>query len=157
MNFPIKFSLIYLPCNTFSIFSIIDQKNLLNKIKNHLSPKGSFIFSQPNPHVFKSIPDSEEPESEITIYNEETKNPIMVSSEWRSDSQKFYLSWHYDEISSNGDVSRTTLETTHHLTNTNEIKKIITDSGLIIKNIWGDFDKSRYTKDSDNLIIEAGF
>ncbi len=157
MNFNNKFSLIYLPCNTFSIFSIYDQKKLLNKVKTLLTPNGYFIFSQPNPYAFKSIPDSDEPESELIIYNEATENPVMVSSEWKSDNQKFYLNWHYDEIFSNGDVSRTTLKTSHYLTSTNEIKKIITESDFTIKNIWGNFDKSKYTKTSENLIIEAGF
>ena len=155
MNFPISFSLIYLPCNTFSIFSISEQIQLLNKIKNHLSPNGIFVFSQPNPYMFKKIPASDEPESEIILYNQDTGNPIMVSSEWKSDKQKFYLTWHYDEIFDNGNISRTSIKTSHYLTSSNEIKEIIKNSGFQIKEIWGDFDQSKFTKHSNNLIIEA--
>ena len=155
MNLKQKFSLIYLPCNTFSIFSRDEQIQLLQSIKSHLLPNGVFAFSQPNPSVFKKIPNSTEPEMEVMLQSSTSDNPILVSSEWKCLKNSFDMQWHYDELFPDGNVKRTSLNTSHYLTSIKEIKKNLQSNSFNIKNVYGDFDKSSYSIESDNLIIES--
>lgn len=157
MNLNKKFPLVILPCNTFSVFSSDEQTQLLQQVKSHLLPDGKFVFSQPNPAIFDSIPDSIEPEIEVILQNKNTNNAVMVSSEWQCGEEKFVMQWHYDEMFSDGEVKRTSLHTAHYRTSVKSIKQLLKSNGFIIQAIYGDFDRSPYSKNSDNLIIESSF
>lgn len=155
MNLAKQYSLIYFPCNTYSVFSIDEQKQLLRSIIKNLTLHGCFAFSQPNPVVFETLAKISEAETELVLQNDENENPVMVSSEWIRQEGFFALTWHYDELFSNGEVKRTSLTTRHYLTSVESILQTLDVEGFKIKNIFGDFDRSPYSKDSDNLIIEA--
>lgn len=155
MDFDSTFELIYFPCNTFSTFSTKEQNTLLLRVKAILSPTGKFIISQPNPTVFKSFPNSIEPEIEVILQNNQSENAVTVSSEWQCDNDFFYIQWHYDEMFPNGKIKRTTLRTKHYLTKTQSILNLFKKNGFEINHLYGDFDQSSYTNNSDNLIIEA--
>ncbi len=152
----IRFKLILLPCNTFSTLTPFQRRSALELVKTHLAPGGAFAFSIPNPEFLLSLPEQADPEVEDTFLLPLTGESIQVSSAWLRTRRCFIFTWHYDILSSDGQVDRITLNIEHTLTSPLKYLEEIQAVGLRIVDMWGDFDGSPYTSDSPFLLLCAG-
>jgi hypothetical protein len=154
-HFGCRFRLIYLPCNTLSTLHAAQRKTLFACVAAHLTPNGVFAASIPNPEWLADLPAIGEEEMEETLVHPESGNPLQISSSWERTAEVFRLSWHYDQLLPDGQVERVTLETIHNLAMFADYQSALEDVGLIVKAVYGDFDRSEYSTESPNLILVA--
>ena len=150
-----RFSLILMPCNTYSTLSLADRRIALNRVRLHLANKGIFILSIPNPNLFTQISDTGDSENESAFIHPETGNPVQVSSQWNRSGEKLLFHWHYDHLSPDGRVERKTLSSTHYLQDADDILREFESAGLKVDHTFGDFEGETFTSESPNFIIVA--
>ena len=152
-----QFALIFLACNTFSALPDRDRMRCLENAAMHLAPAGLFVASVPNPVLLAGLPDRSDAEVEEVFPDPETGDPIQVSSGWERDQQGFHPYWHYDRLSSDGQVDRLTVRTTHTINSRQTYLKELGMAGLRSVAVYGDYDFSAYRRSSPHLIIAAAF
>ncbi|MEN8242909.1 MAG: methyltransferase domain-containing protein [Chloroflexota bacterium] len=155
-NFSLErnFSLILLPCNTYSTLSKSQRQSALNCIREHLTPGGVFATSVPNPTWVTKLEAIEEVEVETVFIHPETGNPVQASNEWHSQAGQLEICWHYDHLLPDGQVERFSQATSHFLTPAEEYFEELKNSGFKTTS-YGDFNLARYAQDQPYLIIEA--
>ena len=147
-----KFSVILIACNTFSTLSENQRQTVLSRVKYHLTNRGLFAFSVPNPNcIFELSPESE-PEVEAVFNHPVDGEPVQVSSSWTLDGSKWTLNWHYDHLMPDGTITRTSTCTTHYLSPASQFTREVKNAGFRNCVLFGDFDRSPYTEDSPYLI-----
>ncbi|MBN1231637.1 MAG: class I SAM-dependent methyltransferase [Anaerolineales bacterium] len=146
------FSLVILPCNTYSIFSQEERKGILQEVKRVLSPTGLFVVSIPNLGYLMTLSDENDEELEqiLILPNED---PVQVSSSWEKEGHTFTLHWHYDHLFLDGRVERNTVSTSHYLTPLDNLLEEFAQEGFICEEFYGDFDKEEFSNLSDNYIF----
>jgi len=154
-NFDLKqaFSLIYIPASAFdSNITVEDRKRTLTCIYKHLKKGGTFAFD-----FEQAAPDK--PERSWWIDRKETEDGKMVvrSIFTRRNTPKRTLSLDlFFDVYKNGKL----LERYHEyedvaVISKDEIVGLLEENGFKVIGIFGDFDKSRYRKDSPKMILVA--
>jgi SAM-dependent methyltransferase len=147
-----QFSLILMPCNTYSTLVKEERLSTLESVNSHLSPGGVFAASVPNPEWMAQLPEETEPEMEIVFTHPSSKNPVQVSSAWQRARDKVVVSWHYDHLFPDGRVERTSMEAHHYLTKVEEYLGEFESLGLKVIP-YGDFKTTPYNSQSVYLIL----
>jgi hypothetical protein len=150
-----RFSLIILPCNTYSTLDSSDRRSTLNCVNQHLLSKGAFATSIPNPEILNSIETTEQPEIEMFFPHPETGNPVQVSYMLVKEIGKITFQWFYDHLYPDGQVKRVEVVTSHHLTTADQYIEEFYSAGCQVEALYGDFDYSPLSFESPNLIIIA--
>lgn len=151
----IDFSLILLPCNTFSTLSPLQRAAALSRVRSHLLPGGLFAASLPNPVIFKRLPRRSSPEIEEVFPHPQDGEPVQVSSGWERNEQYFTVYWHYDHLLPDGRVERISANASHYLEKAETYQREIAAAGLHIIDRLGDYDESAYHENSPQLILVA--
>ena len=151
-----RFSLIILPCNTFSTLSAAQRQGTLECVREHLQPEGLFVASLPNPLVLKRLPRHSEPEIEESFPHPLDGEPVQVSSAWERGSQFLTIHWHYDHLLPDGRVERVSTQVSHSLAPVETYLAELGAAGLSLVERFGDFDRSPYTQEAPFLILLAG-
>ncbi len=149
------FSLILLPCNTYSTLSAGQRQTALACVRRHLKPGGVFAVSLPNPARLRRMPPHGEPEVEEIFSHPLDGEPVQVSSAWERDDRYFTLRWHYDHLLPDGRVERLTAEVRHALAPVKTYIQEIEAAGMHASQVLGEFDGQAYSPDSANLIFIA--
>lgn len=154
-NLEAKFSLVILPCNTFSTLSENERIACLCCVHKALIPGGRFAVSTVNPGVLHSLPPCSRSEIEDEFLHPQTGNPVQVSSSWRRNKRAFIVTWTYDHLLPDGLVEHLVVENVHYIvpldTQIDEIQR----QGFSVDEYFGDFKRSGYAEDSPHLIILA--
>ena len=148
-----RFSLILLPCNTFSTLNTRARQTCLELVLFHLQPGGVFAASIPNPQQITHFKDQGQSEMETIFPHPRTGNPVQVGCAWTKGQGKLTLDWHYDHLLPNGSVDRLTISTIQHLTPVGIYHQEMKSLGFSEPQVFGDFDGSPYTSTSQHLIL----
>ena len=149
-----KFSLILLPCNTYSTLTSAQRRSALRSISAHLAPGGIFAVSLPNPADLIDMGSSEESGIEESFNHPASGLPVQVSSSWETRGSTVTIYWHYDLLLADGRVTRTTHSTTHQLDPVESYLAELRDAGFQVET-YGEFNRTPYHPEADFLIIEA--
>jgi SAM-dependent methyltransferase len=150
-----QFPLIILPCNTISTLSNEQRVLCLGCVRRHLDKGGIFAISLPNPELLLRLPARSYPEMEDEFIHPETGNPVQVSSSWRRKKNTFTVAWTYDHLLPDGSVDRMEVNTAHQVIDLSTYMADFENSGLVVTDVFGDFDRSAYKANSPHLIILA--
>lgn len=154
-NLAVQSSLIILPCNTFSTLRKYERLACLECVHRHLKREGLFAVSIPNPKILTDSPARSEAELEDEFLHPDTGNPVQVSNSWRRMKGTFQVTWTYDHLLPDGRVDRFTAQTVHQLLQADGYLDEIRSAGLVVNDVYGDFDRSPYLDDSPYLIWVA--
>jgi len=149
------FSLIALPCNTYSTLPQAERLATLSGVRRHLRRGGVFAASIPNPDLMRGLLHYAQEEVEEVFPHPVDGEPVQVSSAWQRDGERLDISWYYDHLQSDGNVQRLRVKTGHMLTPTQEYQDELDAAGFKSLALYGDFDRSAYNDQSRYLIIEA--
>jgi SAM-dependent methyltransferase len=149
------FALILLPCNTLSTLPAETRRTAFALIRHHLSPKGLFAASLPNPALLARLPRRAAADIEEIFSHPVDGEPVQVSSTWQRSAEYFTITWHYDHLLPDGRVERLTAQACHTMLPVEGYTDELGQAGLKIEALYGDFDQSSYTENSPNLIILA--
>jgi SAM-dependent methyltransferase len=148
-----QFSLILLPCNTYSELSRLERLTVLSKAHDHLSTDGIFAISLPNPNLFWQLPTNSPPEFEEEIPHPPGENLIRIYSGWKRTKDYFIVHWYYDQYLSDGTMERVTKQVKHHLVSLNTYQDEIKEMNFQTHALYGDYDFTPFTDDSQQLIF----
>jgi SAM-dependent methyltransferase len=154
-RFGTRFSLILLPCNTYSTLTGEERRATLAHAYAHLKPGGLLAVSVPNPAALTYLPAYGEPELEETFEHPIDGLPVQVSSYWEKDAASFNLYWQYNHLRSDGSVEEITTRTQHKIVPVQDYLDELQTAGFSRTTIYGDFDHSPYTEQSPTLILLA--
>jgi SAM-dependent methyltransferase len=149
------FSLILVPCNTWSTLAPAKRKTALVRVFDHLQPGGCFAASIPNPALLRRQTKHAEPEVEDEFLHPITGNPVQVSTAWERAGQAFHLEWMYDHLLPDGRVERLSVQVEHDLAPLEVHQAEMEAAGLEPEDEFGDYDRSLYRPDSPYLILTA--
>ena len=150
-----RFALIIWPCNTMGTLREEAFSNVLIRVRRHLCEGGLFVATMPNPQRLTSMQQEGETEIEELITLPGSGLPLQVSSSWKRMGEEMAFNWHYDVLKPSGEVDRYTKTVAHKLHSLDEVKSFYASAGLNLRNVWGDFDRSSFKRESPYLIIEA--
>ena len=150
-----QFPLIILPCNTWSILTGAQRTKALDCIREHLLPGGLFVVSVPSPDLLMSLPARSDPVIEEHYLHPQDGSPVQVSSVWRRGQRHFTVTWHYDHLLRDGSVQRITARVRHDLASAQEYQQELRTAGLTVQAVYGDFERSPYSSDSQELVLVA--
>jgi SAM-dependent methyltransferase len=151
----LQFALILLPCNTLSCLPLQTRRATLALVRQHLSPRGLFAASLPNPALLARLEQRADPEIEAIFPHPADSEPVQVSSTWQRSARHFIISWHYDHLLPDGRVERFTTQVSHELLPVESYIDEFREAGLTVENTFGDFDHAPYTQDSPYLLVLA--
>ena len=150
----LKFSLIFLGCNTYSTLSAAQRQAALACIDQHLDSGGVFAASLPNPLDLIEMGNSDEAGPEETFIEPGTGYPVQVSSSWQTHQNQVTIYWHYDQLRPNGQVHRTTHSTTHFRDPAESYIQELLNQGFEVRTD-GEFNSTPYSEETDLLILRA--
>ena len=150
----IKFSLIFLGCNTYSTLSTAQRQAALACIDQHLNTGGVFAASLPNPLDLIEMGNSDEAGPEETFFDPTTGDPVQVSSSWQTQQNQVTIYWHYDHLRPDGQTSRTTHCTTHFRDPAENYIQQIHNQGFEV-HTDGEYNGTPYSEETDLLILRA--
>jgi SAM-dependent methyltransferase len=151
----VRFPLVLLPCNTWSVLDAGQRRKALDCIIHHLSPGGMFASSIPNPEFLRELPSSSEADIDETFIHPLTGNPVQVSSSWQRTHSQFAVTWHYDHLLPDGEVERLTVQSRHDLIPAETYMDELRQAGMQIRALYGEFDGSPADRWAANLIFLA--
>jgi len=149
-----EFSLIFLPCNTYSTLSSVKRQAGLRCIDHHLKPGGCFAASLPNPADLAEMGDSDEAGLEETFFHPETGYPVQVTSSWRTLQDQVTIDWHYDHLFPDGQVIRNTHSTSHYMDPAESYIQEMKAQGWTVY-ADGEFDGGPFQQETDTLILRG--
>jgi SAM-dependent methyltransferase len=152
----LDFSLVLIPCNTFSTLNATQRQAALACIRRQLRPGGILVISMPNPALFKRLRRQSDAEVEDIFSHPADGEPVQVSSGWLREAERFTVFWHYDHLFPDGSVQRTSARASHYIQSAAAWQQELTDAGLRLLDLYGDYDGSAYSAGSPSLIMLAG-
>jgi len=154
-NLSTQFSLIILPCNTYSTLRKKERLACLRCVHKHLKQGGIFAVSIPNPGTLADLPARSASQLEDEFLHPQTGNPVQVSSSWQRTRDNFQLTWIYDHLFPDGNVERFTAQSIQQVLPAKIYLDEIHGSGLEVTGVYGDFNRSPYEENSAYLISVA--
>lgn len=149
------FALVFMPCNTFSLFDAPTRDHVLSQAARVLRPGGRLALSLPNATYLRHLPAVGESEPEDYFTHPLTGNPVQVSSAWERTGEHFVLTWHYDHLWPDGEIERYTVHQRHHLVSRPALQAACRRAGLQPLAWYGDFDGNPASSGSPYLILLA--
>ena len=147
-----RFACILLPCNTWSTFPPSTLRQIAHRIAQHLLPGGCFALSSPNPTWIAQLPPEGASEPEAVLQDPQTGLPVQVSSAWQRTDDRWIVLWHYDQLSPDGSVTRSTVRQTHYLIPPDRQAALLRSAGLTLEARYGSFTGAPWTVESPYLI-----
>ena len=152
----LQFSLILLPCNTYSTLLPNQRAQALERARQHLLPNGVFAVSMPNPVLLDGLPRQSKPEVEEVFPHPLDGEPVQVSSAWKRTRQRVTFTWYYDHLLPDGNVQRTIQAVSHDIIPLETVLGEFSSAGLNVSRLYGEFNPSPYTIEATHLILVAG-
>ncbi|MBN1147728.1 MAG: class I SAM-dependent methyltransferase [Anaerolineales bacterium] len=150
-----RFSLIIMPCNTYSTLAANERLAVLGRVQQHLEAGGAFAVSLPNPALLRDLPAYSEAEVEDSFPHPLDGEPVLVSSGWQRTKGHFIVQWHYDQFLADGSLQRLSVQVKHQLTPARRYRDEMLAAGFNSLRQYGDFDRSAFERDSPYLIMLA--
>ncbi len=158
VDLDVKFKLVIIPYNTFMHFQTHEAHlGLLKRIKGWLAKGGMVVIDLPNAGEAFAGSDTEALTLERTFIDGETGNLVMQQSVSRLDrvEQLMYVTWIYDEISSDNLLYRTVAPTVIRYFFLSEMRLLLPAAGLTLDEVYGDFDSSPFVDGAPRMIVVA--
>lgn len=154
-----RFGLIVIAHNTLMHLTQDQVKSCLNCVRNHLEPTGRLIIDVENPAITADPSDDELLILERLMVEPTSDNNILqMSSSWvDQQAQIRHVTWIFDSSPRNGGpTNRTVVETKLHYFSAHQYEVIIDSIGLVLKDLFGDYDSTPYSEESPRLLMVIG-
>jgi SAM-dependent methyltransferase len=154
----VTFPLITVPFHTWMHLTTRQaQLAALACIRRHLRPGGRLVIHLPAPATIVEAEHDGALVLENNLNDPETGETVLQFSSTQLDEelQLYYVTWVYDRIAADGTVRRLVVPMTLHYLFPHQADLLLRRSGLDVVAMWGNYDRSPYTGESDHLIIVA--
>ena len=133
------------------------QRTLLKRLREWVVPGGALIIDLPNAGEAFAAPDTEAVTLERTFLEEETGHLVMQQSVSRIDraEQIMHVTWIYDEIGDEGELTRTVVPVLIRYFFLAEIRLLLEVCGFEMDDVYGDFDRIPFEDGVPRMIVVA--
>jgi ubiquinone/menaquinone biosynthesis C-methylase UbiE len=151
LDLPEKFSAVFIPFNSFSHLTSIDQqKEALRRIARHLTPGGTFICTLANPCIRKAQIDGH-----LHLFrNYSLPNTGGMLLLWllekysNADPHVVETAEFFEEYDRSGILTRKRLmELNFRLSDRNEFENLAWSAGFKVTSFFGDYDRSKFDEE----------
>lgn len=153
-----RFKLGIIPYNTLMHFHDQEtQRALLKRLRGWIAPGGALVIDLPNAGEAFAAPDTEAVTLERSFLEQETGHLVMQQSVSRLDraEQLMQVTWIYDEIGDEGELSRTVVPVLIRYFFYAEMRLLLDVCGFEIDEVFGDFDRSPFEDGAPRMILVA--
>lgn len=152
-----QFKLAIIPYNTLMHFHDETARTLLKRLRHWIEPGGALIIDLPNAGEAFAAPDTEAVTLERTFLEQETGHLVMQQSVSRIDraEQMMHVSWIYDEIGDEGELSRTVVPVLIRYFFLAEMRLLLEVCGFELAEVYGDFDRIPFEDGVPRMILVA--
>lgn len=153
-----RFPLITVPFNTWlHLPHHGPQAAAMGCISQHLRPGGWLVLDLPAP---ASIVDREHDGTMVLegiFAGAKPQERVLQFSSTQLDSKQqiLHVTWIYDLVGADGALRRTVLPMLLYYLFPRQVQQLLEEAHLKVKAMWGDYNRSPYTGDSEKLIILA--
>jgi SAM-dependent methyltransferase len=154
-----RFDVAFCAANTFQhLLTSDDQIATLRSVAAHLAPGGVFVAKLQSPRAVDWSGDSGEVQQQPSKVDPQSGETIMrfaarVAVPGRLSVHNTRM---YDRIGADGAVRRRVNEYTLKYTTLDELHLLIRAAGMRLLHVYGDYDLSPFTEDSDSMIFVGG-
>ena len=147
-----KFDIIFIPFNSLlHLLSETDLKKTLKSIKKHMHIDSELfidIFMPHNSYLYKSVN-----QKRIEFYNSKNKKDTIVRESLNYDSLTEIISvkWNYEHKKKIYDTFHFKMKIYYPDT----MNRILVDAGFKIINLWGDYNQSKFSLESNLQIYQS--
>jgi len=148
-----RFNLVIAPFNTFMhAYTLADQNATLATVKRHLADGGLFALDLYNPN-FKHL-NTLRREAEWThVGGADTE--LFVYQIHDPDSQTIISRYYLDSVKADGSLGRKTATLTQRYFTKFELTRALQQAGFSQIQLYGDFEKGRYTTEAPHMVVLA--
>lgn len=153
-----RFKLVIIPYNTLMHFLDLDaQRALLQRARDWVAPGGALVIDLPNAGEAFAAQDNEALTLERTFLELESGHLVMQQSVSRLDrvEQLMEVTWIYDEIGEDGQLSRTIVPVRIHYFFLSELRLLLELCGFTLSEVYGDFDRLPFEDGVPRMIVIA--
>lgn len=153
-----QFKLAIIPYNTFMHFHQQEkQLALLKRLRQWVAPGGRLLIDLPNAGEAFAAPDTEAITLERTFLDVETGHLVMQQSISRLDraEQLMNVTWLYDEIDADGQITRTVIPVVIRYFFLAEMRLLLSAAGFKLEDAYGDFDRVPFGDGMPRMILTA--
>ena len=148
-----RFSLIIAPFNALMhLYSLADQDRALEMVRDHLGPNGVFAFDLYQPRF--GLEGVLRHEGETFLEPDGSRLDVFVLQRIDRAAQMAFTTYHLDSISPEGNLTRNVLELQQRYFTRFEVERWLRLQGFRAE-FQGDFDGSRLTDSSPNMVVVA--
>lgn len=152
------FGLIVIPYNTLMHLDTVQAVQALQQACSYLLEGGRLFIDLANPVDIANTPEDALLSLESVLTDPETGELIVHLASNRLDtaSQTLHITWIYDvSASAGGAVQRTVAQATYHYCYPHQLELWLQEAGFKLIHLWGDYDQSSYTEESERLLALA--
>jgi SAM-dependent methyltransferase len=157
LDLPKKFDMVIIPFHSFAhIVSPDDQRKVIGRIHQHLSPGGTFICTLGNPALRQQVVDGQlRLFRKYPLPNEQgTLLLWILENQDPSDNQVIHAMQFYEEFDTKGVLkSKRLLELHFRLSNKEEFEKLVKEAGFSVKAFYGDYSYAEFNQDNSPFMI----
>lgn len=153
-----EFGLAVLAFSTFQHFTTQDEQlAVLSNIAHHLRPSGGIVLDLSNPVHFFRTDDIPALIHERTFPDTDSGQPVMQQSIVRADraAQILHVTWVYDRIEVEGNITRTVCEMPLRCYTAPEIHLLLERAGFTHIELYGTYDFDPFDELSSRLFVVA--
>jgi ubiquinone/menaquinone biosynthesis C-methylase UbiE len=154
-----RYGLIVIGHNTLMHLTRQQVESCLYCARHHLKPTGQLMLDVDNPVMMANPSDDEFLVLERTAVESATGNNIVqMSSSWvDQQAQTRHITWIFDSSPRDGgSIRRTVVNTDFHYLFAHQLEMIFDSCGLVLKDIFGDYDASPYSEDCPRMLMVVG-
>ena len=153
-----RFALIIIPYNTLLHLTPTQVSQAFAHLCKHLTENGRLLIDLINPFTIAQTPNDRMLTHEQTITDPSNGHTILqFASNWLDDNaQTLHVTWIYDATPpAGGTIHRTISQFSYHYLYPHELEMRLQQSGLQLESMWGSYDRSLFSEESERLILIA--
>jgi len=151
-TFQTPFGLILIPYNTIMHLTDDSLLSCFKCVQQALGENGRFVIDTINPHLLAEIDNQPEFLLEQSFYDPKSGAEIDVYGRYQHrSSQKLELTWRYQNQTS----LPTDATSLYHYRYPHQIQLILQQAKLKQVSVYGDYDRTPFSEESERLIISA--
>ena len=148
-----RFPLVIAPFNTLMhAYTLADQDATLQTVREHLEPGGRFAFDLYNPNFEENFGAFGVLRLEPEWFHITDKGDLFLVQHHDPDAQIITSHYYLDQVDEQGILKRQKRTLTQRYFTRFELERMLYQAGFTRVQLYGDFDKSRYSAAAPHLI-----
>ncbi len=147
-----RFSLIILPYNTLMHLEPRDAKSLFSRVQGWLGENGRFVIDLENPFAVESLLPESDFTLEDTFIDPQSEEKIEQFSRTQLDANRQILDVSWVFVTEKEHIR---VDMQYHYRFPHELELALSQAGLQLVQLWGEYGRSAFSEESPRLIILA--